>query len=233
MIRITYFWHFLQKCMLPKPWKYFLTVTKIFRVMLPKFWYFQQKCMQMHVGNWHQHAYLHAHGCTCIQHACSISLLKWPKMHAFFKKCMHFSKMHAPFTYKMHAFMHAFLQKVSIMFSTNLRSYVIRTCLRPAPDYYAICEIDVLYLFHLIKHFSVDFHSFNTNVIHRLIGKGQHWTNTRKTLSVLVAAETFGSSSECVKRPSFRSQVTCWGDCCHTELHSFRSVGEQNDHCYR
>ena len=88
-------WHFLQNC------------------MLPKFWYFQQKCMQMHVGNWHQHAYLHAHGCTCIQHACSISLLKWPKMHAFFKKCMHFSKMHAPFTYKMHAFMHAFLRKVS------------------------------------------------------------------------------------------------------------------------
>ena len=27
---------------------------------------------------------------------------------------MHFSKMHAPFTYKMHAFMHAFLRKVSI-----------------------------------------------------------------------------------------------------------------------
>ena len=26
---------------------------------------------------------------------------------------MHFSKMHAPFTYKMHAFMHAFLRKVS------------------------------------------------------------------------------------------------------------------------
>ena len=96
MIRITYFWHFLQNCMLPKPWKYFLTVTKIFRVMFPKFWYFQQKCMQMHVGNWHQHAYLHAHGCTCIQNASSISLLKWPKcMHfsknaCIFKKCMHF-----------------------------------------------------------------------------------------------------------------------------------------------
>ena len=90
MIRITYFWHFLHKCMLPKPWKYFLTVTKIFRVMLPKFWYSQQKCMQMHVGNWHQHAYLHAHGCTCIQNASSISLLKWPKcMHFLLIKCMH------------------------------------------------------------------------------------------------------------------------------------------------